>query len=230
MRFCVYENCVSKWLLSMFTWYYGHYTAVGCRNRISFSLAIHLLIVSGSMLDDNLQLFMALWHGHATSWDLWWGLNYCLTFLNMQFLKNLDTRLMDKYGTGAREGTTDLLISNQFEAFSYGGTTISSEEMMVSLHAHLQHFMSCCPPWAMKGSVMTFKGLCEEGLMAVFSAMWKGHCIELELYFEGAGGSNHYPLCRPVYTLGLDACLYRGRSWSRPQSQLKVYTHLHARV
>ncbi len=144
----------------------------------------------------------------------------------MQFLKHLDTRLMDKYGTGAREGTTDLLISNQFEAFSYGGTTISSEEMMVRLHAHLQYFMSCCLPWAMKGSVMTFRGLSEEGLMAVFSPMWKGHCIELELYFEGAGGSNHYPLCRPVYTLGLDACLYWGRSWSRPQSQLEVYTHL----
>jgi len=39
---------------------------VGCRNRISFSLAIHLLIVSGSMLDDNLQLFMAFvtWSCH----------------------------------------------------------------------------------------------------------------------------------------------------------------------
>jgi hypothetical protein len=64
----------------------------------------------------------------------------------MQFLKHLDRRLMDKYGTGAREGTTDWLISNQFEAFSYGGTTISSEEMMVRLHAHLQYFMSCCRP------------------------------------------------------------------------------------
>ncbi len=36
MHFCVYENCVSKWLLSMFTLYYGHYTAVGCRDRSSF--------------------------------------------------------------------------------------------------------------------------------------------------------------------------------------------------
>jgi hypothetical protein len=25
---------------------------------------------------------------------------------------------------------------------------------------------------------------------------------------QGAGGPNHYPLCRPVYMLGLDACLY----------------------
>jgi len=55
-----------------------------------------------------------------------------------KFLEHLDTRLMDKYGTGAREGTTDLLISNQFEAFSYGGTTISSEEMM----DHLKNMMT----------------------------------------------------------------------------------------
>ncbi|CAK9217792.1 unnamed protein product [Sphagnum jensenii] len=55
-----------------------------------------------------------------------------------KFLKSLNTRLVEKYGNGAKEGSSDLFISNQFEAFSYGGTTISSEEMM----DHLQNMMT----------------------------------------------------------------------------------------
>ncbi len=71
---------------------------------------------------------------------------------------------MEKYGNGAKEGSSDLFISNQFEAFSYGGTTISSEEMMVMLKPHLDHFITFSPFCAMKTSIMTCnKGLCEKG-------------------------------------------------------------------
>jgi hypothetical protein len=30
-------------------------------------------------------------------------------------------------------------------------------------------------------------------------------------YVQGAAGCNHYPLYRPLYALGLDACMYRGK-------------------
>jgi hypothetical protein len=30
-------------------------------------------------------------------------------------------------------------------------------------------------------------------------------------YVQGAAGCNHYPLYRPLYALGLDACMYGGK-------------------
>jgi hypothetical protein len=36
--------------------------------------------------------------------------------------------------------------------------------------------------------------------------------VSFEVNVQGAGGGvNHYPQCRPLYALGLDACLYRGK-------------------
>jgi hypothetical protein len=40
------------------------------------------------------------------------------------------------------------------------------------------------------------------------------HCV-LKGYVQVAGGPNRYPLCGPLYDLGLDACLYRGKlNWN----------------
>jgi hypothetical protein len=40
------------------------------------------------------------------------------------------------------------------------------------------------------------------------------NCV-LKDYVQVAGGPNCYPLCGPLYDLGLDACLYRGKlNWN----------------
>jgi hypothetical protein len=66
--------------------------------------------------------------------------------------------------------------------------------------------------------------------VAILHVLLKGqlmYCIEVvssgvtRWYVQGAGGPNHYALCRPLY--GLDDCLYRVRvkmRWSMPIPRL----------
>jgi hypothetical protein len=66
--------------------------------------------------------------------------------------------------------------------------------------------------------------------VAILHVLLKGqlmYCIQVvssgvtRWYVQGAGGPNHYPLCRPLY--GLDDCLYRVKvkmRWSMPIPRL----------
>jgi len=50
----------------------------------------------------------------------------------MQFLRKLDAQMTDEGDIETKEGMRDLIASSQFDFnFSYGGNTISAEEMLV---------------------------------------------------------------------------------------------------
>ena len=50
----------------------------------------------------------------------------------MQFLRKLDAKMADEGDLETKEGMSELIASSQFDFdFSYGGNTISAEEMLV---------------------------------------------------------------------------------------------------
>jgi len=62
----------------------------------------------------------------------------------MQFLRNLDAQMTDECDMETKEGMSELIASSQFDFnFSYGGNTISAEEMLVRAYylCFSVHFM-----------------------------------------------------------------------------------------
>lgn len=70
------------------------------------------------------------------------------------------------------------------------------------------HFLLrvAAPPWTRLWFVFHFGWLMDVLHRSIHQL--KGHA-------QAAGGPNHYPLCRPLYVLSLNACLNRGKlSWN----------------
>lgn len=67
----------------------------------------------------------------------------------MQFLRKLDVQMADKGGMDTKEGMSELMASSQFGFnFSYGGSTISAEEILVRacFSEEILHIVVCCYP------------------------------------------------------------------------------------
>lgn len=67
----------------------------------------------------------------------------------MQFLRELDAQMTDEGDIETKEGMSELVAFSQFDFnFSYGGKTISAEEMLVRAYYLCFEYVSCLVSFA----------------------------------------------------------------------------------